>query len=207
MNKLTPKIAFPIILAGIFAILAFVGINYEQLSPSFYIIILLLIFFIFSFGLAVGERLSSPIKELLDRAEEVSKGNLSSRAYLKTKDEVSQLAEVFNKLAEELKASREQEVFAEKSVGIKVMAKTRDLEETITALEQKVKNRTVELERLIAESAKLQADAGSKEVEVAQLKSELESLKQKIGKNGKAQKTVEPEVVKNIPSEDSEKII
>jgi dynactin complex subunit len=40
---------------------------------------------------------------------------------------------------------------AEKSVSIKVQAKTKELEETINALEQKVKNRTIEMQRLSEE--------------------------------------------------------
>jgi methyl-accepting chemotaxis protein len=190
MTKLTAKIAVPIILAGIFAIAVFMALNFENLEPSFYIIILFLTIFVFFFGLSVGQELSSPIKKLLDKAMELSKGNLSSRVYLETKDELSQLAEVFNKIAEELKTSREQETNVEKSVGIKVQARTQELEETINALDQKVKNRTIELERLIAESDKLQQIAKSKEIETAQLKMELSDFKQKLNKYSKPKKEV-----------------
>jgi len=188
MSKLTSKIALSIVLAGIFVITAFVAVNYERLDLDYYIVILCLIVFVFSFGLAIGDRLSSPAQELLDKAIEISKGNLSSRAYLKSKDELSQLAEVFNKIAEEINDSRERETIAEKSVGIKVMAKTRDLEETISALEQKVKNRTIELEKLVTESSRLQTDAKVKESEIAQLKNELGGLKQKVVKYNKEPK-------------------
>ena len=88
------------------------------------------------------------VKKILDKATELSKGNLSSRVYLETKDELSELAEVFNKIAEELQASHEQEANTEKSVGIKVKARTKDLEETINALEQKVKNRTYRVRKI-----------------------------------------------------------
>ncbi len=154
MAKLTIKIAVPVILSGIFAITIFIALNYEQLDPSFYIIFFLLILFVFFFGIAMGQNLVSPIKKLLNRAKELSNGNASNMVYLETKDELSELANTFNKIADELRASREQEKNIEKSIAIKVRARTQALEETINALEQKIKNRTIELERLLKESKK-----------------------------------------------------
>lgn len=182
MAKFTTKIVIPIILVGIFAIAVFIAVGSEQLGPGFYIVALFFAIYVFFFGLAIGQNLSSPMKKLLDKAVELSKGNLSSRVYLETKDEFSELANIFNKIAEELEASREQEANAEKSVGIKVKARTQELEETINALEQKVKNRTIELERLIEESGKLQEAVENKGAETEELRKELDSLKQKAVK-------------------------
>jgi len=182
MAKRSTKIAIPIVLAGIFTITTFIAIGYEQLDPAFYMVVLFLVIFVFFFGIATGQSINSPLKKLLDKATELSKGNLSSRVYLETKDELSELANVFNKIAEELQESQEQETNAEKSVGIKVKAKTQELEETINALEQKVKNRTIELERLIKESDRLQEDLKNKEIESDQLRKELEDFKQKNNK-------------------------
>lgn len=180
MSKISSKIAVPIILAGIFAITIFIAMDYEKLDITFYLIILILAIFVFFFGFATGQEFSSPIKKLLERATELSKGNLSSRVYLETKDELAELAKVFNKIAEDLEASHMQEENTEKSVGIKVKARTQELEETINALDQKVKNRTIELERLIAETGKFQKDVKTKEDEITQLRKELGSFKQKI---------------------------
>ena len=191
MAKLTTKITIPIILVGLFAIVVFMAVDYDQLGPGLYIVLLLLTIYVFFFGLATGQNLASPVKKILNRAEELSRGNLSSRVYLETKDELSELANAFNKIAEELEASRAQEENTEKSVGIKVKAKTKDLEETINALEQKVKNRTIELERLIEESSRLQASAKEKESETTQLKKELGGFKQKLGKYNKPKQGVE----------------
>ena len=164
MAKLTTKIAIPIILAGIFAIAVFLAVDFEQLNPSFYVIILFFAVYIFFFGLAIGQNLSSPVKKLLDRAVELRKGNLSSRVYLESKDELSDLAEVLNQIAEELELSQEQEANTEKSIGIKVKARTQELEETINALEQKVKNRSIELERVTEEINKLKESVKNKKV-------------------------------------------
>ena len=179
MSKLTIKIAIPIILVGIFTVVIFMATGYEQVKPTFFIII------IFFFGLAIGQNFTLPVRKILGKATELSEGNLSSRIYLETKDELSDLAKVFNKIAEELEISHKQEENVEKSVGIKVKARTKELEETINALEQKVKNRTIELERLIEESNKLQEAIKSKGVETSQLRKELNDFKQKIDKYNK----------------------
>jgi methyl-accepting chemotaxis protein len=185
MSKITLKIAVSMIIAGIFGITVFVAINHEGTEPGFYIVLLLLFVYVFFFGFATGKNLSSPVEQLLKKATELSRGDLSSRVYLETKDEFSELATVFNKIAEELEKSHEQGQDAEKTVGIKVKARTQELEETINALEQKVKNRTIGLERLAVESEKLQADVKNKEMEVAQLRKDVENFKQKTGKYNK----------------------
>ena len=148
MTKLSYKIAFPIILSTIFAITIFIALDYERLTPSFYLVLLMVAIYVFFFGYATGERYASPIKELLERANRLSEGDLSDRIYLDTKDEIEELAKIYNKLAEELEESGNREKNTEKSVDIKVRAKTQALEETINALEQKVNNRTIELEKL-----------------------------------------------------------
>jgi len=151
MSKLSTKIAFPIILSSIFAISVFIAVDYEELRPSFYLVLLFVAIYVFFFGYATGERFASPVKELLERANKLSEGDLSNRIYLDTKDEISELAKIYNKMAEELEASCEREKNTEKSVDIKVRAKTQALEETINALEQKINNRTIELQRLAKE--------------------------------------------------------
>jgi nitrogen fixation/metabolism regulation signal transduction histidine kinase len=170
MPKLIIKVAVPIILAGLFAMLAFASVSYKELDPGFIIVVLALVLFVFFFGLAIGQSFVSPIKKLLQEAEELSKGNLSSRVYLESKDELAELANTFNKLAEELSLSHEQSANIEKSVAVKVKARTQELQEIIDALEQKVKNRTVELERLIKESNRLQEEIKTKAAEITQLK-------------------------------------
>jgi two-component system sensor histidine kinase CpxA len=182
MSKLSLKISIPIILAGLFAIAIFVALDYEKLGMSFYIVLFLLAVYVFFFGFATGQELSSPVKKLLERATELSKGNLSSRAYLETKDELAELAKVFNKIAEELERSHLQGENAEKSVDIKVRARTQALEETINALEQKIKNRTIESERLVNESEKMRTEVKSREMEVAEIKEELRKLKSRVSK-------------------------
>ena len=167
ISKLAIKIAIPIILVGLFTVVVLISVGYEQLEPGFYIVALFLVVFVFFFGLSVGQNISSFVKKLLDKAVELSEGNLSGRVDLDTKDELSDLARAFNKIAEDLEKSRLQEEDAEKSVSIKVKAKTNELEETINALEQKVKNRTIELGRSIEELSNLKEIIKNKESKIA----------------------------------------
>jgi len=155
MPSIASKIAFPIILAGLFIVIVFVALNYNSLDANFYIVILAVAIYIFLFGFATGQSFSSPIRKLLERALELTKGDLSSRVYLESKDEIGALAKVLNDIAEKLEESKNIIEATEKGVDIKVKVRTEALEETITALEQKVKNRTLELEKTMNELAQL----------------------------------------------------
>jgi methyl-accepting chemotaxis protein len=192
MSKLTSKIAVPIILAGIFSISIFMAIEYNNLDLSFYIILILLTLFVFFFGFATGQNLSSPVKKILENADELSKGNLSSRVYLETKDELAELAKAFNGIAEKLQESHAQEENTEKTVDIKVKAKTQALEETIDALEQKIRNRTAELQNMIKSLEKFQGESTIKELEITNLRNQIKSLEENTGgKQKKKSKTSE----------------
>ncbi len=156
MAKITTKITFPIILTGIFIIVIFLALSVDYRNPAFELfVIVCLAIFVFFFGLAAGQSISSPVKKILDNATEINKGNLSSRVYLDTKDELSELADALNKMAERLEASYQENESIEKSTDIKVKAKTKELEEIIYALEQKVRNRTAELEKKTEELERL----------------------------------------------------
>ncbi|MFA6190491.1 MAG: HAMP domain-containing protein [Candidatus Staskawiczbacteria bacterium] len=180
MQKTSFKVALPVILAGMFSIVVFLALNPEGLEPSFYIILFLLSIFIFFYGLHIGQSVAMPVKKILKRAIDLSKGDLKTRFYLETKDEFGELAQIFNKIADDLEQSRMNAENSEKSVGIKVKAKTQDLEETINALEQKVKNRTVEIEKLMQESARLQNQIKTKEVENTDLSGEISKIKSSV---------------------------
>jgi len=177
MPSIISKIAFPIILTGLFVITVFVALDYNRIDANFYIVFSILVLYVFFFGFAIGQNFVSPIRKILERAVELTKGNLSSRVYLETKDELGELAKIFNELADKLEENKSTIEATEKGVDIKVKARTEALEETITALEQKVKNRTFELQKMISDSQKLQEGAKNKEVEISELKKQIDSLK------------------------------
>jgi len=182
MQRLSFKIAYPIIIAGMFILVAFIALNYETLNFNFYLVLCLLIIYIFLFGFATGQNFAVPVRKLLQRADDLSKGDLDSRFYSESKDEIGELAKVFNKIAADFQQTKEQSQTLEKSLDIKVKARTEALEETIQALEQKVKNRTTELEHLAVNVEKFQQDTKTRDAEAATLKSELAELREKLEK-------------------------
>lgn len=189
MLKISFKIAYPIILAGVFVIVAFIGFNYENLNINFYIILFLLTVYIFLFGFATGQNFAAPVKQLLQKADDLSKGDLKSRFYLETKDELGELARILNKIADEFEQSKNENESMGKSIDIKVKARTQALEETINALEQKVKNRTLELQRIGGELEKFKDQP--KEEEILELKEKIKNLKKEL--NGRKVKNETPE--------------
>lgn len=185
MLKIASRIAFPIIIGGLFVLIAFVAFDYERMDMNFFIVSGLIVIYVFLFGFAIGQNFSSPVKELLSRATELSKGNLTTRVYTETKDEFGELARIFNKIATDLEESKLNAEKTEKSVDIKVKARTQALDETINALEQKIKNRTLELERIMSESEKAKEEKNRKESEISELKSEVAKLKEELLKHEK----------------------
>lgn len=186
MNKITFKIALPIILTGVFSIIVFIATGYGKLDSSFYIVFIVFSIYVFLFGVAIGENLSLPIKKLIQRATLLSEGDLKTRVYLETKDEFGELGKIFNKIAEDLEESKSAGVKAEESVDIKVKARTQALEETISALEQKVKNRTIELERIEKELESEKQLENSKESELENLRQKVEELKAQLDDDKKS---------------------
>lgn len=170
------SVAFPIIIVGLFIIVVFVSVGYESFTPEVYVIFSLVAIFVFFFGFAIGQKFVSPIRQLIDKADKLNKGELGSRVYLETKDEFGELAEAFNKVAEKLQNSRVAVSQAENMADVKIRAKTKDLEEIVNNLEQKVRGRAQELQKMILESEQLQDLVKRREAEVVELKKEIKSL-------------------------------
>lgn len=180
-EKILFNIALPIILVGLFVIVVFTALYFESLTIEIYAIFTLVAIFIFLFGFAIGQKFSSPVKQLLEKAEQLSKGELGSRIYLETKDEFEELSKAFNKIAEELQESHTATEKAEDVADLKIRAKTKELEETINVLEQKVKNRAAEIQKIITESENIRNLVKCREAEIIKLKKELKGLKEGTG--------------------------
>ncbi|MBU2539698.1 HAMP domain-containing protein [Patescibacteria group bacterium] len=170
------NIAFPIIIVGLFVMVIFTALNYGNLTIEVYIVSILVSIFIFLFGFAIGQKFASPVRQLLDTVERLSKGELKSRVYLETKDEFGELAKAFNKIAEDLQKSQMATQEAEGIADVRIRAKTQELEEMVNDLEEKVKNRAQELQRMIKESDALQNLVKSRETEVINLKKEIKQI-------------------------------
>lgn len=82
----------------------------------FLTMILSVVVFIFSFILA--KKLTEPIIALTKAAEEIGKGNLNTKAFVQTSDEIKVLADTFNEMIEKINV-KEDELQKEKSERIR----------------------------------------------------------------------------------------
>src|SRR3989344_4444164 len=195
MPRLSFKIAYPIIIAGLFIIVSFIALNYQNLNASFYIIFAFLTIYVFLFGFAIGQNFTAPVKKLLQKADDLSKGDLKSRFYLESKDELGQLSGVFNRIADQLEESNNLNETTKRSVGIKVEAETQALKEVIGALEQKVQNRTLEIQKIAGDLEKLKQTSSVKEEEGGQLKSQIFELQEQLNKKGAKKRAIKKEAL------------
>ena len=106
MASVSLKVAYPIIITGLFIIVVFIATAYQILDYNFYIVLVPLTVFLFLFGFAIGQKFALPVKELLKDADYLSKGNHKIRFYSENKDEFGQLAKVLNRVAEEFEDGR-----------------------------------------------------------------------------------------------------
>lgn len=178
MQSISLKISSLIIVAEIFITVIFLAIDYKYLNIGLYIILFFLIIFIFLFGISAGQNIAAPIKKMLNRAFALANGDLSSRVYIDSEDEVGELAKVFNKIADDLQENKIMSQKADEMANMKVKVKTESLEEIIASLEQKVKNRSIELEKIISLSEKYKKESFAKNEEIDKLKLDILSLKQ-----------------------------
>ncbi len=84
--------------------------------------------------LTFTRRIASPIKNLVHVTQEISEGNIHHSIAIQTRDEISELAAAFNTMLERLREYR------------------RQVEEHQRTLEEKVRQRTIELENAIEEA-------------------------------------------------------
>lgn len=175
------KSAASTIILGLFVMTVFIAVNYENLNPDFYIILTSVTIFVFLFGFAVGQKIVSPVKKLIGKATSLADGILTTRVYFKTKDEFEQLAEILNRIAVEMEENQNTAQKAGDIAEVTVRAKTQELEETLTVLEEKIKIRTRDFQRMAEESESLRGLIKERETEITRLRKEIIELKEKRG--------------------------
>jgi signal transduction histidine kinase len=101
-----------------------------------YLIRLLIVFIVFSVAVALllaiyfSKKVTGPVENLNMGARILGAGNLAYRIELKTGDEIQELADEFNLMAEKLKESYD-------SLGDKIRIATRDLQDAYSQIEDK----------------------------------------------------------------------
>lgn len=124
------------------------------------------------FGIAIGGgiagyisiSISNPLKKLISVTQELGKGNLDIRIGIKTKDEIGELAAVFNKMAQDLKLSQKQ---------LSIRAQN---------LEKEVSERTVELKKEKEAAEDFANLAVGRELKMVELKKRIGELEEKLKK-------------------------
>lgn len=172
MSSVSLKIAYSIITTGLFIMVVLIASTYEILDPNFYVVLIPLTAFLFLFGFAAGQRFTIPMKDLLKEADHLSRGDVKSRFYPESQDELGQLAKVFNRMAEEFERNQ----LEIKSLDTKVKLRTQTLEGIINVLEQKIKNRALDFERISDDVEKLQNELNLKNGEITSLKNQVASV-------------------------------
>jgi PAS domain S-box-containing protein len=93
----------------------FVGVNIEKIMAakqvsisSLFYVSLLIGFFVILTSVLLGRMLTSPIIKLAHGAESIAGGNYDVRMNLDSKDEIGELANVFNKMSDSLKIQRDE---------------------------------------------------------------------------------------------------
>jgi PAS domain S-box-containing protein len=91
----------------------FVGVDIEKILAakkvgiaSLLYVSLLISFFVILTSILLGKKLTSPIVNLAQGAEAIAGGNYDVRIKLESKDEIGELANVFNKMSDSLKIQR-----------------------------------------------------------------------------------------------------
>ena len=108
---------------------------------------IMIIIFVTAFSIYLTKSITNPIFELRDAAEKIAKGNLNIKIKSKSKDEIGQLAESFNKMVYNVKKSKKELKEYNKQLQKKINEKTKELQNVNVILEKKVRERTKELEK------------------------------------------------------------
>ncbi len=136
--------------------------------------------FIFSFFKLLFEKIINPLKELKKGIDEVKKGNLEIKLCPQGSSEMKEIIESFNEMLQRIK--RQNETLKETStiLKIRINAKTRALNELSLRLKKEIEEKTKVLKEKIEELEKIQKIMIGREYKIAQLKKEIEKLKEKL---------------------------
>lgn len=115
-------------------------------------------------GYFFSNTLSAPIIKLKDIAIDISRGNLKTTIDIKSKDEIGELAAAFNQMTCNLLQSQQ------------------EIKKYSHDLEQKVAERTMELNKKLEEIEKMNSLVVNRELKMIELKKEVGELKNKLGK-------------------------
>lgn len=112
-------------------------------------------------------------------ALEVAENNFNVRAEVKSKDEIGDLANIFNQMLDKIEKSQDDLKKADIQLEQRVKERTAELENLKSNLEKMVEERTKELQNKLAELERFQELTVGRELNIFKLKEELKSFKEK----------------------------
>lgn len=127
-----------------------------------------------------NRRLASPIKKLIQGAQNIAKGDFETKISIKTGGELEELAEALNKLTRGLKEKNEALEEARAVLEIKVRARTKELKEQAETLGEEAKQRTKELQGRVSELERFQKLSVGRELKMIELKKKIDGLEKKL---------------------------
>lgn len=170
------KITYFIFTAGAFVLFSFAALNYQSLNILMYAVLYLLLAFLLLFGIFVARHTAKPLHKIIKAADELADGNVKSRAHVAGSDELVRLAASLNKIAQRMERIHHEKEKLHRSVAVKVNSMVQPFHDTIEALEEKAKNRTMEFHRANEVAEKIQFDLLLKEAELVDLKGQMAKL-------------------------------
>lgn len=183
MFSFSGKITYFIFIAGAFVLLSFAALNYQYLNVAIYFMLYLLLLFLLLFGIFVARHTSKPLHKIIKAADELADGNVKSRAYVKSNDELGQLAKSLNKIAQNMERTAQEKEKIQHSVAMKVSSIVQPFHDTIKALEEKAHNRTIDFHRANEVAEKMQIDLLLKEAELVDMKGQMAKLMKRKSRN------------------------
>ncbi len=150
----------------------------EQRANSI-IIFSIIGFVIFSsfISFLTARAITNPINKLIESTEIIGKGDLKHKVVLKATGEMGQLADSFNRMAADLKVSKDNLESHSKDLEKEVRKRTRELEKARAGLEETVKKRTKELKDRVSELERYHDATTDRELRIKELREEIEKLK------------------------------
>ena len=155
-------------------------LNYKNINIQVVLILVLAAIFVIFFSVLLARKIYYPIRKLIRGTTLLKQGKLGTRVHLKTSDEFEELADSFNKMAEEIEDDRLRMKEANTVLEIKVRARTRELQELNDILKEKVKEKTQELQKKLQELERFNKLAVGREIKMIQLKNDLIKAEDRI---------------------------
>jgi len=128
-------------------ILTLVKIIRNQILTSLFT----LLFFVILISYFLSRYITDPLMKLSLAAQEIAKGNFKVRVNIKTRDELENLASMFNEMVSELEKFYSSLEEIKKNLELQVQAKTIELEALNRSLEEEVQKKTKELQKRVKE--------------------------------------------------------